>query len=232
MILNGDNVKLAKQWFEELRAKDRQVIPDSQWPLTELGLRQASVARDLLEEYLRLSEVVPDHFVRSPYIRAVETGAVLLPNTEWRFDERFRERDWGNTAYGLRFEEYRLRHPGMVRCCDSDIHYFPGHGGETVASRLPEVGQALRDLWEVHQSKGTVVVGHGECAKIMQLVLAGGDPEVWPHICKVSKLGNLGLLHFRFKDGVWKVRKANLLNPYLNITEWKPVDPRQELVSA
>lgn len=167
---------VAQALVKEGRAHDLPVEfarrHDSLMRLTPLGVEQAQVAG----QWLRDNWTHPDRFYVSPHVRARETAATLALGGEWRVDDRFRERDWGEV-----FSHQPM--PQAVReFKELDQWYWQPAGGESLATGVRgRVKDVMDSLYRRGNGKNNNVlaVAHGEFIATAEFVVERLTPEAW-----------------------------------------------------
>lgn len=143
---------------------------DSFMRLTPLGVEQARATGDWLRAQPQF-----DRFYVSPHIRTRETAANLQLGGEWRVDDRFRERDWG--------EIYSHRPmPKKVKLAKKmDEWYWKPPGGESMATGLRlRVESVMNSLYRRGTTNDQVLaVVHGEFISVAGLVIERLTPDAW-----------------------------------------------------
>ena len=127
--------------------------------LTDLGVEQATRLRDRLKA---TGEVAPDVLIASTLPRAKQTAEIIapaFPDIPLVFDDEVQEFRTGPESDGLTMEEYKARF-GWLNFAD-DVFKQTDPGGESWATFLLRVGQALTRITREHSGKTVVVVCHG-----------------------------------------------------------------------
>ena len=127
--------------------------------LTDLGVEQATRLRDRL---MATGEIVPDVFIASTLPRAKQTAEIIapaFPGVPLTFDDEVQEFRTGPNSDGLTMDEYKARF-GWHDFAD-DVFKQTDPGGESWATFLLRIGQALTRITRQHQGKTIVVVCHG-----------------------------------------------------------------------
>lgn len=120
----------AKKGDNRLLTPDFREIPGHRWRLTEKGREQARIAGDWIRANMATRF---DRYYASPFVRTMETAAHLeLPNTEWRLDQRLRERDWGEIN-SVPPPEHQTRYPQNALIKKIDALYWRPPAGESIA---------------------------------------------------------------------------------------------------
>src|SRR5947207_2569064 len=99
LVRHGESIRnyltdLARAGHPALLVQHLRTCPEeSEWPLTELGLRQAAIAGDFIRAEIGSSF---DKGFVSPFVRAQQTAAGLGFDINWQIDPLLRERLWGD----------------------------------------------------------------------------------------------------------------------------------------
>lgn len=146
---------------------------DSLMRLTPLGVKQAEATG----KWLRENWDHPDRFYASPHVRARETAATLALGGEWRVDDRFRERDWGEL-----FSHQPM--PEVMRDMKQlDQWYWKPTGGESLATgvrlRVESVMNSLYRRGGRGVNHNVLAVAHYEFISVAQFVIERLTPEQW-----------------------------------------------------
>jgi broad specificity phosphatase PhoE len=126
-----------------------------EFPLTELGLSQASALAE------RLSETPVAAVYSSPIRRAFDTAAKVAERLglEVTTEPRVQEYDFGDLLSGLTWPEIREKQPEIVDALvrnDSDFPRYPGEEGRKVFR--DRVCAALAEIAENHRESEAVAV--------------------------------------------------------------------------
>ena len=154
-------------WNVEGRLQGGQDVP-----LNDLGRRQAAHAGSILAGLLAhedRSEKSLD-FVASPLVRARSTmelvrGALDMPATGYRLDDRLREIGYGHWE-GSTLAQMQVSDPVVFAQRQADKWTVPPPGGESYASV-----QARMSSWYASLLVDTVAVAHGGTARALMVVL-------------------------------------------------------------
>jgi broad specificity phosphatase PhoE len=172
---------------------------DSRMRLSALGVEQAIATG----EWLRAE--FPDGFDRyevSALARTIETAGMLALNGNWRIDDRWRERDWGE--YGvLSGAEQQTRFDISHRLKSASKWYWCPPGGESLATGVRlRFEDILETMHREMADKRVIAVTHGEMIEVARFVLERLLPAEWEaqEASKEFKLSNCQILHFTRQD--------------------------------
>jgi len=172
-------------------------------PLNDAGQAQAEAAAEIL------AQVRPGRIVSSDLLRARETAQKLadLTGGEVEYDERFRERSFGDWE-GLTHGEISASWPEQFQVWESGGHP-EGIGAETRRATGERVADGVRAV--AAETEGVlVVVAHGAAISAGITSLLEQDPEVWRG---VTGLGNCHWSLLRPNTGSvppWRVAAHNV----------------------
>lgn len=148
---------------------------DAYTRLTPRGVEQAEAAG----EWLRTQPDF-DRFYVSPHIRTRETAAHLHLDADWRVDDRFRERDWGEMFSHKQMDEE------VKKLKEMGPWYWHPRGGESMATGLRLRVESVHN--SLHRRGGrnenVLSVTHGEFIRAAQFVLERLTPEAWQEMDK------------------------------------------------
>lgn len=166
---------------------------DSNMRLTALGVEQAKSAGD----WLRSNGEEFDRFYVSPHTRTRETAANLKLNGDWRVDDRFRERDWGEVQSG--------RLPSLDSQHNKKLNewYWKPQGGESMATGVRlRVESVMTSLYRKENINSVMAVVHGEFLRTTQFVLERMTPDAWNVMDKdpAFKVQNAMILQFASRN--------------------------------
>ena len=182
--------------------------PGRDWRLMEQGVEEAHAAgkwigEHILGAYPELQNRF-DFMVSSPLTRTTETAAHLhLPNPDWRYDIRLRERDWGDIE-SMSLARYEKRYKENAARKARDPLYWRPPGGESIA----QVGETrfrsmLGTLHDQRNKKGeafesAIFSTHGEWIWASHLILERMGHRDWD-LAKSDvnrKIKNAQVTHF------------------------------------
>lgn len=154
---------------------------DANMRLTAKGVEQAKAAG----LWLRENGFEFDRFYVSPHTRTRETAVNLAldecyNNVEWRVEDRFRERDWGELKY-LNFET------GGDPLDDSSRHnrelsqwYWAPRAGESLSTGVRlRVESLMNSMYRKDNTLHQLAVTHGELMRTFQFVVERMAPAQW-----------------------------------------------------
>jgi len=230
---SGDDSRYTDEMF---------TVPDRSWRLTNLGIHQANLTGEWLQEQL------PNGFDRyfvSPYTRTRETAAHLaLPNAKWRENRIVRERFWGEIG-SIPKSLFEKEYPRSYSLKQHDPLYWCPPGGESIA----EVGDCrvhglLDTLHREASEKNIIVVTHGEFMWASMLRIERWSDEEFVKNDKDPryKIHNGMVLHYtrinpKTGEQASKLKWVRKAYPYYNrtsakwemvVSDWQKFD-RQEL---
>lgn len=154
---------------------------DANMRLTKKGIEQAQIAGAWLREY----GFDFDRFYTSPHTRTRETAVNLalderFENVEWRVDDRFRERDWGELKY-VNFEtggdplDADSRHNRSL-----SQWYWKPLAGESLSTGVRLRVESIKNsMYRKTDTKHMVGVTHGETMRTFQFVIERMTPDQW-----------------------------------------------------
>jgi broad specificity phosphatase PhoE len=148
---------------------------DSNMRLHSLGVVQAIAAGN----WLRANGQTFDRFYTSPHTRTQETAYNLHLDGDWRLEDRFRERDYGEVHSVSR----ELTSPITEASAHSrkmNPWYWKPLGGESLATGVRlRVESMMNSLYRKESLKHVVVVTHGELITTSRFVIERMNPEQW-----------------------------------------------------
>jgi len=143
---------------------------DSNMRLAPEGVEQAIAAGD----WLRKNHFSFDRFYVSPHTRTRETAYNLHLNGEWRVDDRFRERDWGEVKSADPITEASQRNR------DLSEWYWKPQAGESLATGVRlRVESIMNSLYRKDDTLHTIAITHGEFIRTAQMVIERMTPDLW-----------------------------------------------------
>ena len=189
----------AKKGNDGLFTPDFRERPGHRWRLTPEGREQAATAGKWIINNLSARF---DRYYASPYIRTQETAARLsLPDTEWRLDQRLRERDWGEIGSMPRPEQ-KSRYPQNAFIKEIDALYWRPPGGESIADVRLRVRNFFDTLHRECEGQSVLVVTHGEFMSAARASLEYLSDEEWLQRDddKSHKILNTHVYHYSRRD--------------------------------
>lgn len=153
---------------------------DANMRLTEKGRAQADAAG----EWLRAHGFEFDRFYVSPHTRTCETAVHLALDArydvQWRVDDRFRERDWGEIHY---VNPDSMADP----LSDESRHnrelsqwYWAPRAGESLSTGVRlRVESIMNSMYRKEHTKHVLAVTHGEFIRTCQFVVERMTPSQW-----------------------------------------------------
>ena len=200
---------------------------ESSWDLTQRGVDQSKVCGTWIREN------VGDHYDRqfvSPFKRARQTAACLeLPQSEWRIEQRLRERYWGDySTPGLATYTVQQYLQDLALCIGVTWkRNFPG--AESIEDMIPRCQSFVHDLYQEMSHGQAIIVTHGGTMKSLQIVIERLGVEDAGLLAE-RHLNNCSVLHYRLEnfsaDGLsWDgtVRFATPTTPDLLVSQWMPL---------
>jgi NAD+ kinase len=202
----------------------------STWPLTELGQEQARSAGD----WLRINNLHTfDRYSVSPYVRALETAALLsLPTAHWYIEPYLREREWG-TLDALPSNEQQERFAEALAKRDAEGYYWKPPNGESFASASIRIDQVIEAHSREHSHGKTIIVCHEEIMKIFRTRIEHVSEHEFKSLIEHpdEKIHNCQILHYTRRDERGKVhpfiiRRRSICPWDENLTDrnWKPIE--------
>lgn len=169
---------------------------DSRMRLSPEGVQQAYSAGEWLKD-VGLNSF--DYYYVSPFVRTRETAVNLKLDGNWRVDDRWRERDWGE--YGITTElERETMFPFSRHLRGLNKWYWKPTGGESLATDVRLRFSNILDTLHRHKSANqkVIAVSHGDFIRTAQFVLEKIDPEDWVDFeaSKKYKIHNSMILHY------------------------------------
>ena len=162
-------------------------------PLSPLGETQA---RHLGERF-----AAPDVVICSPYLRAVQTAGLALPDVPLILDERLREREFGIldrlTKFGI---EARYPEQAAARAFLGKFFHRPP-GGESWADVASRVRAFVTDLRLDYADRDVAVFTHQAVIMLFRYVLEGLDEASLLALDRAAEIVNTGVTTYTF-DGV------------------------------
>lgn len=153
---------------------------DSNMRLAAEGVLQAQAAGD----WLRANAITFDRHFVSPHTRTRETAYNLRINGEWRVDDRFRERDYGE-IHSVTPDLRSPLSPESQKSRDMNKWYWTPLGGESLASGVrSRVDAVMNSLYRREGVNHAVAVSHGEFISTARFVIERMTPDRWLKIDK------------------------------------------------
>lgn len=187
---------------KSLRAGATDVIPngyherhDSYMRLSPEGTKQAQAAGEWLKNNNLASF---ERYYVSPHIRARETAGRLGINGEWRVEDRWRERNWGEYA-NLSNEERSKVFGISQKLREQHSWYWCPPGGESLATEVRlRFESMLGTLHRETASKRVIAVTHGDLIEAARFVLERMTPEEWSSQIElgIHPVKNCQILHY------------------------------------
>jgi broad specificity phosphatase PhoE len=153
---------------------------DSNMRLSPKGSQQARTAGD----WLRAHDLANfERFYVSPHTRTRETAGHLHLGGQWRVDDRWRERDWGELA-ALSKKQQKERFPESMLLKEQNEWYWKPAGGESLATGVRARFTAIMDMLYRKNDDGNiadnvVAVAHGELIRVAAFVIEQMTPDQW-----------------------------------------------------
>jgi probable phosphoglycerate mutase len=165
--------------------------PDTDVPLTDLGVRQAEAVGRWLATLP--ADKLPQVVITSPYLRARETWRIAAATAGLDFpepttDDRLVDRLLGKlemltrAAIAARYPDEESR-----RKSGNPYDYRPA-GGESFGDIAERLTSFVKDLNREHAGERVVVVAHDAVVLMMRFVIEG---LTWDEIAKVEKAGRV-----------------------------------------
>lgn len=149
---------------------------DSEMILAPEGERQARITGEWLRNEFPNRF---DHYTVSPHARTLKTAGLLALNGNWKIDDLWRERDWGE--YGILNDEDRERHYKLAhKLYHQNRWYWCPPGGESLATGVRLRFEDRLDTMHREMADETqIVVAHGEVIDVASFVLERLIPQKW-----------------------------------------------------
>lgn len=154
-------------------AQDR-VLGRTDLPLTEEGLRQASVLAQ------KAAELQPDIIISSPMLRARQTAAAAGEATGLpvQIDERLIEQDYGIFEGRSRFDEGFLANKRQFA-----VRY---PGGESMMDVAYRTYSLIEELKQKYPDKKILLVCHGGVCRLIRTYFEDMTNEEYFHYCELN----------------------------------------------
>ena len=176
---------------------------DIDTPLSELGRRQARALGHWFGELPR--ERRPEVVLCSPYVRARETGRLLLEGARitpdslrLRVDERLREKEFGIldrlTHFGIRQKYPEL---GEQRAHVGKFYFRPP-GGESWCDVILRLRSLLEMMTREHGGQRVLVVAHQVIVNCMRYLVECMDEAQVLAIDKLADVPNCGVTSYEY----------------------------------
>ena len=148
---------------------------DSNMRLALQGVEQAIATGVWLKE----NNFLFDRFYVSPHTRTRETAYNLHLGGQWRVDDRFRERDWGEIKTVSSTREDPQTPASRMNKQLSEWYWKP-QAGESLATGVRLRAESITNsLYRKSGSSHAVAVTHGEFIRATQFVIERMTPEAW-----------------------------------------------------
>lgn len=168
---NSVNSKFRKSGMSELFTQEFLDRHESEYRLTEQGVRQAKEAGDWLAH--NFNETFDRAYV-STHIRALETAAHLGLSEDWMKDFRLRERDGGlfNTISPKERDEL-FKHQ-QKHAKEQPFLWRPPQG-ESIADVALRIKSFIETIYREYEGKNVIVVNHGHVIRAFRILLERTD---------------------------------------------------------
>ena len=144
---------------ETIRNKIGLIQGQTEWDLTEKGIKDAEELRDTVDD------LDIDIVISSPLKRAVDTARIITNNKyPINIDDRIIERDWG-MCEGAHIEEV-----DTVKCWNFHIN-TDNNKIERVQDLLARVSEFLEDIKVKYKDKNVLVVAHSAVLRAIHYCL-------------------------------------------------------------
>lgn len=150
-------------------------IPNHEYPLTNLGIRQAQIVGEYLADRFGLNAF--SHVYDSDFLRSQQTLDLILQrvgnSSLRRRDSRLNEK-WDGIFHDLTKEEVQARYPDQLRLRKRTGYYlYRAPGGESCPDVEVRIRSFNQDVLATAQNPNccVLVVGHGRWHLIFQKVL-------------------------------------------------------------
>lgn len=149
---------------------------DSEMVLTARGIEQAIKTGEWIRKEFPEGF---DFYFTSPHNRALKTAGLLALNGNWKVDDRWRERDWGE--YGiLNDEEREQRYELSHKLYKQNRWYWCPPGGESLATEVRlRMEDVLDTLHREADGKNVIAVSHGETIEVYDFIQERLLPQEW-----------------------------------------------------
>jgi broad specificity phosphatase PhoE len=216
VVRHGESVRnlacrLAHQGQTEILEQQLKNSSDEpEWPLTEKGMFQATLAGKWLHDFAGPI----DASYCSPYLRTRQTAQYLQLGVESTPDLRLREREWGTYPEGgYKVCDYLVD----LASCNQFDWKSRFEGSESIHDLLPSTEAFLRDLREDHPSGRVVIVTHGGRMGAIERLIEG---EIRPR-----RYANCCVLQYRIEVDSIMVRLDSPAQFELESIPWQTVGP-------
>lgn len=180
----------------------------SQWHLAGNGPEEATSAGQWFAAHAR-----PDRGLVSPFVRTLETAALLELEIDWTIEPLVREQDCGRlvTVSGPERDQDWYR---QFQAEDETAPMFvrPPGGGETVAEVMDRIRLLLAT--GVHEGEHVVIVSHLWVMRALHAVVAQQTPAEYATWIRQQPLPPCSILEYR-------------LQPSTATPRWRLIDPTQ-----
>lgn len=188
-LLKSNTLKSVPDWYK--------LKPDWQIRLSEDGINQAKSAG----EYLKTLDLDFKRSYCSPFLRTIETAAIVSQNTNQKLsfvcDDRFRERSWG-TFKALDLDEARKVYSRSTINKSIDPFYWAPEGGESVSDAALRFRNILDTFHRELNGENVLAVTHGEFMWSVRFILERMLPSQWIELDldKSNKIQNCMIFHY------------------------------------
>jgi broad specificity phosphatase PhoE len=198
----------------------------SEWRLTKEGRSQALPVKTWFLEELQGKQ--PSTILVSPYIRTMETAALIFEQGVFTLRSELIERNWGDFERMPILQREKMFELSIQDKKNVPFYWQPPNGESiaTVASRAREIlGKLHRDHSD---EKHVVIVAHGEFNQALDTVLRKIAPDSWAmerpktrngqvlHYSRVDKDGTVHSKFVRWRS-VWPLDTKQGNTPWKNI---------------
>lgn len=218
-----------------LMTKEHKDRHNSTWRLTGKGIEQAEAAGNWIRENIQGQF---DHYLVSPFVRAVETAGYLdLPDASWEIDPYLIERDHGDLDGISQEAKDRLFSNNLAKRALNEFYWRPPNGETRLEAGL-RWDRIMLSLSQRHSEHKVIIVAHEtliEAGLIRRLHWTIEQFCLWKEANDpATKIHNCQVIHFTRRDpesGLIHVgvRWWRSVCPWdLNVTsgEWQVIEKR------
>jgi broad specificity phosphatase PhoE len=197
MVRHGESTGNVAHARAERDDAEQTDIPewDADVPLSDLGCAQSQA----LGRRLAAGEP-PDVVISSPYLRALQTARIALPDTSVIRDERLRDREMG-VLYRLTPKGVAARFPEeLARLQAAGKFYYRPPGGEAWTDIALRLRTLLAELAREQEGRRVLIVAHDVVIVLARYIIEGLSVE---EILEIEKepVANCSISRWRYENG-------------------------------